>query len=414
MMDKELYLRKHQSDSEYRKKLQTIYYKRVESMTSQEIDSLRKLPNGKDTIVMEKVRKEGIGMTTAEVEQNIFQELAMEKGLYLNLHVLDSLFADSIKASFAYHILLYNQDSLIIDSIGDFPIIYSAYTSGIRPIGIKGLRYIQLKANIPLVDFIRLQIWPLLLSICFMLCVMLCMGYHLIVIRRKDNLVQKREETINGTVHDLKSPLNGVLTTLGWIKPEENNAAKKKAVEICQAEVKHMVCNIESLLVTVRKDKKKLILKKEAIDILHLTEVVKNSLDSLYCTKPHTIEIVNELPEGLQVCVDRMYIENVIRNLVENALKYSDDGVTVKVVQSVADGMLQVSVQDDGWGIAPQYQKKLFRQFYQVPRGEERIRKGYGIGLAQSKYIVDEHKGKITVKSAEGKGSTFTFVIPLA
>lgn len=136
-------------------------------------------------------------------------------------------------------------------------------------------------------------------------------------------------------------------------------------------------------------------------------------MDALYRAKPHDIEIVNDLPEEVTIFADSMYIENVIRNLVENALKYSDDGVMVKVVLAVVDDMLQVSVQDNGWGIAPQYQKKLFRQFYQVPRGEDRIRKGYGIGLAQSKYIIDEHKGKIRVESIEGKGSVFTFAIPL-
>lgn len=77
----------------------------------------------------------------------------------------------------------------------------------------------------------------------------------------------------------------------------------------------------------------------------------------------------------MKVVADGMYIENVIRNLVENALKYSDDGVNVKVTLQTANGMLQVAVQDDGWGIAPRYQKKLFRQFYQVPRGADRIRK---------------------------------------
>ena len=136
-------------------------------------------------------------------------------------------------------------------------------------------------------------------------------------------------------------------------------------------------------------------------------------MDALYRTKPHTIEIENRLPENMKVVADGMYIENVIRNLVENALKYSDDGVNVKVTLQTANGMLQVAVQDDGWGIAPRYQKKLFRQFYQVPRGADRIRKGYGIGLAQSKYIIDAHKGKLSVKSAEGKGSEFSFTIPV-
>lgn len=136
-------------------------------------------------------------------------------------------------------------------------------------------------------------------------------------------------------------------------------------------------------------------------------------MDALYRVKPHHIKIVNELPESLRILADGMYIENVIRNLVENALKYSDDGVMVRIILYVASNMLQVSVQDNGWGIAPEYQKKLFQQFYQVPREEERIRKGYGIGLAQSKYIIDEHKGMIKVESDEGKGSIFTFAIPL-
>lgn len=243
-------------------------------------------------------------------------------------------------------------------------------------------------------------------------------GYALLVfqlteIRRKTILLRKREDTINGTVHDLKTPLNSVVATLGWLKSAETNVSKKKAVEISQAEVKHLVCNIESLLVTVRKDRKRLVLKKEDIDILHLAEIVKSNMDVLYSAKPHSIEIVSELPEGVKISADGMYIENVIRNLVENALKYSDDGVAVKVTLSVTGRILQVSVQDNGWGIAPAYQKKLFQQFYQVPRGEERIRKGYGIGLAQSKYIIDEHGGKIAVKSAEGEGSVFAFTIPL-
>lgn len=251
------------------------------------------------------------------------------------------------------------------------------------------------------------------LLVCFMIIAMLSLFFQLTEIRLKTILLRKREDSINGTIHDLKAPLNSVLATLGWLQSGETNQSKKKAVEISSAEVRHLVCNIESLLVTVRRDRKKLILKKEEIDLLHLTEMVKSSMDALYRTKQHSIEIVNELPAGVRVCADGLYIENVIRNLVENALKYSDDGVTVKITLSVVNGMLQVAVQDNGWGIAPKYQKNLFRQFYQVPRSEERICKGYGIGLAQSKYIIDEHKGKIRVESAEEKGSIFTFIIPL-
>lgn len=79
----------------------------------------------------------------------------------------------------------------------------------------------------------------------------------------------------------------------------------------------------------------------------------------------------------------------------------------------IIEKKLQVSVKDNGWGIAPKYQRKLFTQFYQVPRRKVRKREGLGIGLAQAKYIIDEHGGQIHMKSTEDKGSVFSFTIPV-
>ena len=413
-IDKERHIRSVYTDGKVPMRGQYFSIKFMEDMSSQEIDSLTRLhplPPKQPLHNVDDARKKGTANTMMEFISQIMQDELFEKGYPVQLPVLDSIFAEANQKQFNYSFSLYNKDKERIDSIGRCK--HPNYTSELLPIGNKGLQYLQLKANIPLLPFIGQQIWPLILSLILMVFVVGCVAYHLLVIRRKDTLLQQREDTINGTIHDLKAPLNSVVTTLSWLESTEANAAKKKAVEISRAEVRHLVCNIESLLVTVRKDRKRLILKKEETDIPHLAEIVKNSMDALYRTKPHTIEIENRLPENMKVVADGMYIENVIRNLVENALKYSDDGVNVKVTLQTADGMLQVAVQDDGWGIAPQYQKKLFRQFYQVPRGADRIRKGYGIGLAQSKYIIDAHKGKLSVKSAEGKGSEFSFTIPV-
>lgn len=417
-IDKERHLRSVYLDGRKPRKQQYISIKTMDDMSPQEIDSLKRLspiPTEKERLYnIDAARQRGIAQTSAEFILQLLQDGAFEDGAPLNLNALDSIFMKSCSHNFPHTFFLYDKDKQVVASAGELKIDAFDYTSNLIPIGTKGLQYLQIKANIQLLPFLLQDVWTLILSAFLMVFVVLCMAYHLIVIRRKDKLLQRREDTINGTIHDLKTPLNSVVATLGWLKSDESNLPKKKAIEISHAEVKHLVCNIESLLVTVRKDRKRLVLKKDEINILLLAEVVKSGMDALYHTKPHDIEIVNDLPEGVTVFADSMYIENVIRNFVENALKYSDDGVVVKVILSVADGMLQVSVQDNGWGIAPQYQKKLFRQFYQVPRGEEKIRNGYGIGLAQSKYIIDEHKGKITVKSAEGEGSVFTFTIPLA
>lgn len=411
-IDKELHVRTFLRNRENPKEAQGLIIRRASEMTPQELDSLGFLEA--DTINVDAIRDAGLAETGGEAIMQISQDWALEEGNFLNLQKLDSIFRSEIKdRNLNYVLLLKNKEKRNIEVIDRLDNKTPDCSSKLYSIGTKGLQYVQLEANIPLSSFIKKEIWILALSVCFMIIAMLSLFFQLTEIRLKTILLRKREDSINGTIHDLKAPLNSVLATLGWLQSGETNQSKKKAVEISSAEVRHLVCNIESLLVTVRRDRKKLILKKEEIDLLHLTEMVKSSMDALYRTKQHSIEIVNELPVGVRVCADGLYIENVIRNLVENALKYSDDGVTVKINLSVVNGMLQVAVQDNGWGIAPKYQKNLFRQFYQVPRSEERICKGYGIGLAQSKYIIDEHKGKIRVESVEEKGSIFTFIIPL-
>ena len=121
---------------------------------------------------------------------------------------------------------------------------------------------------------------------------------------------------------------------------------------------------------------------------------------------------MNESP-NIECLADQLYIENAIKNLIENALKYSNDGVKIQIkIVEISQG-IQIEVKDNGWGIAPQHQKKLFTQFYQVPRDEDKLRRGYGIGLAQAKYIIEEHQGEIKVSSEENKGSLFTFTVPL-
>lgn len=101
-----------------------------------------------------------------------------------------------------------------------------------------------------------------------------------------------------------------------------------------------------------------------------------------------------------------------MKNLIENALKYADDGVKIQIeITRISQG-IQIKVKDNGWGIAPKYQKKLFNQYYQVPREALRMRKGYGIGLAYVRHIIRAHGGKIQFKSRENEGSVFTFYIP--
>lgn len=390
-----------------------IMRKHISHMTQEEIDSLRRLPGGADTIDVIAAQKAGIGGTAGEIVDQLMQDLLLKSGFPLNLNTLDSLWraSDSI-VRHPHQFLLYDKDTVMISSVGDLESHTPDYVSQLHPIGTKDLQYLQIKADIPMSHFLRHQLWTLALSACMMLLVLLCLFFQLTAIRRKEALLRKREMTINGTIHDLKSPLNSVITMMGWLKQTTPDKETKEMLETSKAGVRRLISNIEALLMTARMDRHQVVLNKSLIDVPEMAEGVKKELSCLYPGKPHTICIINELPAGLQVMADGMYIENVIRNLMENALKYSDAGVRIEVSLSIVNERLRVSVKDNGWGIAPCHQKKLFTQFYRVPRSEEQQQKGYGIGLAQSKYIINEHGGEIMVKSAEGEGSTFTFIIP--
>lgn len=355
------------------------------------------------------------GESRAEDAFNVLQDVRLYTGYPMELDSVAKYFYSHLQADRPpYALYLQNRDKNIIASADSLQGHRPNYVSDPVSLSTRGLQAIRLEAFIPPSAFILRNVGILTASLLLTLIALLCVGLQLGKIRRQAALLSRREKTINGTIHDLKSPLNSAITTLGWIASGEPNATKRKAIERVQAEVRHQVSNIEALLVTVRKDRHQLILKKEDIDLPRLAELTTGSLDALYQEKPHHIVLSNQLPPNLRVHADGMYIENVLRNLIENALKYSDDGVEVSVTFRATEKELQVDVTDNGWGIAPRYQKKLFRQFYQVPRSENRLRKGYGIGLAQSKYIIEAHKGKISVESAEGKGSTFSFTIPLA
>lgn len=390
-----------------------IMRKHISHMTQEEIDSLRRLPGGADTIDVIAAQKAGIGGTAGEIVDQLMQDLLLKSGFPLNLNTLDSLWraSDSI-VHHPHQFLLYDKDTVMISSVGDLESHTPDYVSQLHPIGTKGLQYLQIKADIPMSHFLRHQLWTLALSACMMLLVLLCLFFQLTAIRRKEALLRKREMTINGTIHDLKSPLNSVITMMGWLKQTAPDKETKEMLETSKAGVRRLISNIEALLMTARMDRRQVVLNKSLIDVPEMAEGVKKELSCLYPVKPHTICIINELPAGLQVMADGMYIENVIRNLMENALKYSDAGVMIEVSLSIVNERLRVSVKDNGWGIAPCHQRKLFTQFYRVPRSEEQQQKGYGIGLAQSQYIINEHGGEIMVKSAEGEGSTFTFIIP--
>jgi two-component system phosphate regulon sensor histidine kinase PhoR len=121
------------------------------------------------------------------------------------------------------------------------------------------------------------------------------------------------------------------------------------------------------------------------------------------------IEIAEDLPD---VLADRDAMATVLVNLLDNACKYSYDDKQIELKAFAEDGSVCFSVNDNGIGMTRRQIRKIFDRFYQADRSLSRRAEGCGLGLSIAKFIVDAHKGTITVESKPGKGSTFTVKLP--
>ena len=379
-------------------------------MTPEERSSLKG-----DTLNYDELRERNIGSNMYDILLQISQDKLIEKKNYIQLHTLDSLFQAELqkaKTEARYRLLIFDKDTTVTEQTGTLAECAEATDSTrLFPIGTKGLQFVQVKVDIGLSAFLRQMLYILMASVGMVVVILGCVVYLMIVIRKKNILFKQREANLNGTVHDLKAPLNGVITLLGFLRNKQTDPSARTLMDGTIRQAQCMVSDIESLLVTARRDRQQLHLQKKETDLVKLVKLAKESLSATYTGKPHLICIENEqIPVMLEV--DALYITNVLRNLIENALKYSDDGVEIRIRIRQDKIHTCLEVEDNGWGIERKYHRKIFEQYFQVPNDKEVRRRGYGIGLAFTYYIMEAHGGSIRVKSEPGKGSTFTCVFP--
>ena len=218
-----------------------------------------------------------------------------------------------------------------------------------------------------------------------------------------------RTDFVANLSHELKTPIGGIAALGDTMMDETDPAVMKQLAERIVRESFRMAGIVNDLLDLSRIEFGRST-EWERIELNGvIKEVVALSQDS---ARHHKVELVTSGNFAAEVFGDRSQLVSAFSNLVENAIKYSDEDRLVKIIGDVRVDDLTVAVVDQGLGIAPKDHERIFERFYRVDRARSRSTGGTGLGLSIVRHVIDNHGGKIEVKSNEGEGATFTVVLP--
>jgi signal transduction histidine kinase/class 3 adenylate cyclase/ActR/RegA family two-component response regulator len=232
-------------------------------------------------------------------------------------------------------------------------------------------------------------------------------------LRQADKL---KDEFLANTSHELRTPLNGIigiadslLEGVTGALPEETNANLRMIVSSGRR-LYHLVNDILDFSKLRNRD---LVLQLGPVDMHTLTEVVLTLSRPLLRGKP--VELVNEIPSASPaVWADENRIQQILHNLIGNAIKFTEAGRVAVSARVEAGHELVVCVSDTGIGIAEDARERIFRSFEQADGSTARVYGGTGLGLTVTRQLVELHGGRVWVESEVGKGSRFLFSVPLS
>ncbi len=222
-----------------------------------------------------------------------------------------------------------------------------------------------------------------------------------------------RRDFISNVSHELRSPLAGIKALTETLRDGaiDDPPAAHRFLERIETEVDSLSLMVSELLELSRIESGRVPLE---LNPTRPVDVIQPAFDRLYLQVERSgLQLSIDCPDDLpQITADAFRLQQVIVNLIHNAIKFTPEGGKVIVSAALEDQSIKFSVSDTGKGISSSDLPRIFERFYKVDRS--RSSSGTGLGLAIARHTVEAHNGKIWVESTVGKGSTFSFVIPLA
>ncbi len=232
-----------------------------------------------------------------------------------------------------------------------------------------------------------------------------------------ENLVRERSWFMMRVAHNLRAPLSATASILDVVRSGylgELNDEQSEYLRRVDRRTRTMLQIIEELMTLATNREQKQKITRAPIDLTALTRRIRRTFQDEAAKRAVAFHV--SLPDGTpEIQGDFKMVEQMLENLVSNAIKYTPAGGSVNVVFSLAnDGMVRIEVSDNGIGIPKRDMPRLFTEFFRAENARAIDEQGTGLGLAIVKEIVDKHGGRILVESEEGLGTIFVIHLPVA
>ncbi|MCR4305997.1 MAG: MEDS domain-containing protein [Candidatus Daviesbacteria bacterium] len=231
-------------------------------------------------------------------------------------------------------------------------------------------------------------------------------------ITERKKLEQQKDHFLGVATHELKTPVTSIKAyaqVLHQMFYEQGDIKSAEMLGKMEGQINRLIGLIKELLDVTRLQTGKLQFNKNKFDFNELVSEVAEEVGRI--SPRH--QLIKDLARTKAVYGDRERLGQVISNFLTNAIRYSSQKDRIRIMTKGKNGQVSLSVQDFGIGIPKEKQQKIFKRFYQIENAVERTPTGLGLGLYISSEIIKRHSGAIQVESEVGKGSTFSFTIPV-
>ncbi len=247
------------------------------------------------------------------------------------------------------------------------------------------------------------------------LIILATFAFTIYIIIKQKKLSEIKTDFVNNMTHELKTPISTISLASQMLRDNSIPVENKNFENISNViydESKRLGFQVEKVLQMAIFEKGKLKIKRQEIDIHDLiTNVVNNFIIQVRNQNGEIVQHLNAKNPILKI--DEVHFTNIIFNLLDNAVKYSNGITHITVETRSTNNHFYIYIEDKGVGITKENQKRIFDQFYRVPTGNIHNVKGFGLGLSYVKKIVEEHDGRINIQSELKKGTRFEIALPL-